>query len=110
MVRTTEPAAPGLDPPSAPRSTPRPSPSGAPPLLPRRRWHRRLLIGLNIVVALSLLTTGGAYGYVRWKFGSIHRINIKDAIRPSSENPGKVMNVLLVGSDTLSTLSKTDQK
>src|SRR2546423_2996294 len=89
---------------------PNPGPGGAPPLLPRRRWHRRLLIILNVVVALSLLGAGGAYGYVKWKFGSIHRISLGDSLRPSAENPGKVMNVLLVGSDTRSTLSKADQK
>src|SRR5438874_3393981 len=110
MVRTTEPVAPRLRPQVAPGSMPSPGPGGAPPLLPRRRWHRRLLIILNVVVALSLLGAGGAYGYVKWKFGSIHRISLGDSLRPSAENPGKVMNVLLVGCDTRSTLSKADQK
>jgi LCP family protein required for cell wall assembly len=110
MVRTTEPASPRAKEGAAPGSQPAPGPAKPPPLLPRRRWDRRILIALNVIVALSLLGAGGAYGYVQWKFGSIHRIDVAGATRPSAENPGKVMNVLMVGSDTRSNLSKTDQK
>src|SRR3954470_1901595 len=110
MVRTTEPASPRPNQDAAPGSSPGGPPPAPAPRLPRRRWDPRILIFLNVIVALSLLGAGGAYGYVQWKFGSIRRINVGDVTRPSAENPGKVINVLMVGSDTRSNLSKTDQK
>src|SRR4051812_9112593 len=76
-----------------------------PSILPRpRRWPRRLLIVLNIFVALSLIGVASGYVYARAKFGDILKIIIP-SLRPQAENPGKVMNVLLVGSDTRADLS-----
>src|SRR4051794_33936041 len=75
----------------------------APPeVLPRPpRWPRRLLIALNIFVALSLISVASGYVYVRQKFGDIAKIPFADGIlRQKPDNPGNVMNVLLVGSDT----------
>src|SRR5207247_10311297 len=81
---------------AAGRSTPKPTPSQPlPPLLPKKRWPRRVLITLNIFVALCLVAVGGTYGYFEWKFGSLHKFTFsKDILRPISENPGNVMNVL----------------
>jgi LCP family protein required for cell wall assembly len=85
------------------------SPPAAPPLLRPPRWPRRILITLNIFVAICLLSVAGGYGYVQWKLGNLHRIRIGNhALLP--EQNGPAMNVLLVGSDTRSTLSKADQK
>src|SRR4051812_29834855 len=75
----------------------------APPeVLPRPpQWPRRLLIALNVFVAVSLIGVGSGFVYVRAKFGSIDKIDFAEGVlRPKPENPGKVMNVLLVGSDT----------
>ena len=78
----------------------------APPeVLPRPpRWPRRLLIGLNILVALSLVGVASGYVYVRAKFGDITKVPCPFCRAPG-DNPGKVMNVLLVGSDTREDLS-----
>src|SRR3954470_17958189 len=76
-----------------------------PPILPRpRRWPRRLLIALNVFVALSLIGVASGFVYAGTKFGDIRKIIIP-SLRPQTENPGKVMNVLLVGSDTRADLS-----
>jgi LCP family protein required for cell wall assembly len=78
---------------------------------PPRRWPRRLLIGLNIFVALCLLATASGYLYFRYRFGQIPKVNVCGALRNcGNDDAGKPMNVLLVGSDTRSTLSKSDQK
>src|SRR3954452_1024569 len=109
MVRTTEPASPRPKQDAAPGSSPGGPPAAPAPRLPRRRWDRRILIFLNVIVALSLLGAGGAYGYVQWKFGSIRRIGIVPTPGDAGGgSPGKAMNVLMVGSDTRSNLSKTD--
>src|SRR5256885_10564604 len=80
-------------------------PDHVPSILPRpRRWPRRLLIVLNTFVALSLVGVASGYVYARVKFGDIKKLAI-GALRPPGENPGKVMNVLLVGSDTRADLS-----
>src|SRR3954470_8553845 len=73
----------------------------APPeVLPRPpQWPRRLLIGLSIFVALSLVGVASGYVYVRAKFGDITKVPCPFC-RNGPDNPGKVMNVLLVGSDT----------
>ena len=42
----------------------------------RRRWPRRLLIGLNVFVAVCVLGAAGMYAYVRFQFGQINRITI----------------------------------
>src|SRR4051794_18960023 len=89
----------------APRTPP---PPDHPHVRPRRRWPRRLLITLNVFVALCLLGTASAYGYFEWKFGNLHKIKCTFC-RGQGENPGKVMNVLLVGSDTRSTLKGQKQ-
>lgn len=74
---------------------------------PPRRWPRRLLIGLNIFVALCLLATSLGYLYYRHELGKIKRSSCDSC---GNDVSGQPINVLLVGSDTRSTLSKADQK
>ena len=75
----------------------------------RRRWPRRLLIGLNLVIAVCLLGAATLYGYVTWRFGQIHRISISSLLHPtrrvggpagSTTAAGAPLNILVVGSDT----------
>jgi len=91
------------------------SPPEAPPR-PRRRWPRRLLIGLNIFLALCIVATGGGYLYLRWRFGQIPKVDIPVIGRHGKnvgltpDVPAKPMNVLLVGSDSRQNLTGADCK
>jgi polyisoprenyl-teichoic acid--peptidoglycan teichoic acid transferase len=69
----------------------------------RRRWPRRLLVGLNIVVAVCLIGAVSAYGYVQWRLDQIHRENIAGL---TAINGGKPFTLLLVGSDSRAALAK----
>src|ERR1700686_4189932 len=76
----------------------------------RRRWPRRVLIGLNIFIAVCVLGAASLYGYVTWRFGQIHRISIASLLHPTRRPAGGAagptgaagppMNILVVGSDT----------
>jgi LCP family protein required for cell wall assembly len=70
-----------------------------------RRWPRRLLIGLNIFVALCVAAAGAGYGYVRYRLGQIHTTTVA-GIHP--EDPGQPENVLVVGSDSRANLGTAD--
>lgn len=78
---------------------------------PGRQWPRRLLISLNIFVALALLATASGYLYFRHQLGKFGREDLCHVLRNCGDDEaGAPMNVLLVGSDTRSTLSKAEQK
>jgi polyisoprenyl-teichoic acid--peptidoglycan teichoic acid transferase len=78
---------------------------------PPRVWPRRLLIGLNIFVALALLATATGYLFIRNKLGNFGRTDLCEVLRNcGDDDPGKPMNVLLVGSDTRATLTPEEQK
>src|SRR5437763_6841096 len=82
-------------------------PPGAPgPVRRSRRWHRRLLVGLNIVVALCLVATASGYVYLRVEFGRIKRQVFPNGTLTVSA--GKAMNVLLVGSDARAALDPSE--
>jgi LCP family protein required for cell wall assembly len=79
----------------------------------RRRWPRRLLIGLNVFLAVCLLAIGSLYGYVTFRLGQIHRISIGGltigaAPGVTSGGGGPPMNILVVGSDSRAALSSAD--
>ncbi|HEX8769431.1 MAG TPA: LCP family protein, partial [Acidimicrobiales bacterium] len=65
-----------------------------------RRWPRRLMIGTAIFACVAIVLTAGGYAYVRWRLGQIHKVPVA-GLGPD----GKVMNVLLVGSDSRSNLT-----
>lgn len=77
-----------------------------------RRWLRRVLIGVNIFVALCLVVTASAYGYYKWQFSHIHRTTFGCAILRNcgDDSPGQPMNVLLVGSDSRKNISAAERK
>jgi len=71
----------------------------------RRRWPRRLLIGLNVFVAICLISAGATYAYVSYRFGQITRVTVQglSAAAPTAGpvgSAGPPMNILVVGSDT----------
>lgn len=76
-----------------------------------RNWPRRLLIGLNLFLALCILASASAFAYVRWRYGQLDKIDLAEVLGRLGEEeaPGDPMNVLLVGSDTRSNLSKDQQ-
>ena len=73
----------------------------------RRHWPHRVLIGANLLSVVLILTAGGAYGYVQWRFGQIKRIDIGGLERQGhssqSEKDGASIapfTLLVIGSDT----------
>ena len=82
----------------------------APP--PRTRaWPRRVLIGLNIFIAFCLIATASGYGYLRWRFGQIDKIDLGSILRNGGDDdPGEPMNVLLVGSDSRENVTADEAK
>ena len=70
-----------------------------------RRWPRRLLIGLNIFVALCIVAAGSGYLYLRWRFSQINTVEFADDVLWEESGP---MNVLMVGSDTRANLSAAE--
>ena len=77
---------------------------------PRRKWPRRILIGLNIFVALCLVGAAASYGYFKYRFGQVPRISIPGLRNDGDDDPGNPMNVLLVGSDSRKNIAKGETK
>lgn len=67
-----------------------------------RRWPRRALIAINAIVALCIIGTASAYGYVQWRLGQIHREKISTL---TNINGGKPFTMLVVGSDSRAALA-----
>jgi LCP family protein required for cell wall assembly len=59
-----------------------------------------------VFVALCVLGAGLGYGYLRFRFGQIHKIDITKFLQ--QDDPGDPMNVLLVGSDSRARLTGVD--
>jgi LCP family protein required for cell wall assembly len=65
---------------------------------PTRRWARRFLVGLNVLVALSLVGAGTIYGYVRYRVSQLKTKKLPALVQPVSGLAP--MNILLVGNNT----------
>jgi LCP family protein required for cell wall assembly len=68
-----------------------------------RRWPRRVLIGLNVFVAICLLATGAVYGYVRYRTGQLKTAKCPSCTAPvgaATSDGLAAMNILLIGSNT----------
>ncbi|GAC1535294.1 MAG: hypothetical protein NVS3B12_17150 [Acidimicrobiales bacterium] len=75
------------------------SPMGSPGTHPKARsWPRRVLIGLNVIVAVALIGSGLTYGYLRYRNGQITREAVKGLA--AGESAGSPTTILLVGSNT----------
>ncbi|MDQ1355747.1 MAG: hypothetical protein QOG44_120 [Acidimicrobiaceae bacterium] len=77
--------------------------------IPARRWPRRLLIGVNVVVAMMLIAAGTVYGYANWRYGQISRI-VLPHLRGANTPPGAPMTILVIGSDSRASDKGTDAK
>jgi LCP family protein required for cell wall assembly len=66
----------------------------------RRRWPRRLLIGVNLVVFVCLVGAASVVGYVQYRFGQINTVSIR-ALRDGGGTPAtQPFTMLVVGSDS----------
>ncbi|GAC1603838.1 MAG: hypothetical protein NVS3B21_32700 [Acidimicrobiales bacterium] len=75
------------------------APIGFPEARPTARsWPRRMLIGLNVLVAIALIGSGLTYGYLRYRNGQITREAVKGLA--AEESAGSPTTILLVGSNT----------
>lgn len=68
----------------------------------RRHWPRRLLVGVNLFVALCLVGTAAAAGYVEWRLGQINTVDVAGLRANGNTPPSKPFTLLVVGSDTRS--------
>ena len=76
----------------------RPAPKVPRPVLVKQRQRRRrFLIGLTMLTAVCVFLTGTAYVYIQYRVGQIERLNVAGLV---GDEVGRVMNVLLVGSDS----------
>jgi LCP family protein required for cell wall assembly len=74
-------------------------------LIPARRWPRRILVTVNVLVAVSLVSAGVVYGYVRYRLGQLKTVKLPSLTAPAPSTAGgsgglPAMNILLVGSNT----------
>jgi polyisoprenyl-teichoic acid--peptidoglycan teichoic acid transferase len=66
------------------------------------RRRRRLLVAATLVILAANLVVGSAYAYFQWRLDQIQRVEIAGLV---PDEPGEIMNVLLVGSDSREGLS-----
>ncbi|HWC09823.1 MAG TPA: LCP family protein [Acidimicrobiales bacterium] len=77
-------------------SRPAPAPPTSSVERRHRRRRRRLLIGTTALLLVANLAVGSAYTYFQWRLDQIERVHVPGLL---PDEPGQVMNVLLVGSD-----------
>jgi LCP family protein required for cell wall assembly len=65
---------------------------------PTKRWARRFLVGLNVLVALSLVGAGTIYGYVKYRVSQLKTKKLPALVQQTSGLAP--MNILLVGNNT----------
>ena len=66
-------------------------------LLKQRARRRRTIIGFTFFTAACVFLTGTSYVYLQHQLGQIQRVTLPNLVE---DQPGEVMNVLLVGSDS----------
>jgi LCP family protein required for cell wall assembly len=71
-----------------------------------------LLVGANVLTALSLLSAGAVYGYVRYQVGRLKTVvaphEVKTAPAPKGGDGLPVMNILLIGNNTRTGLNPAE--
>ena len=74
-------------------------------LLKQRARRRRAMIGFTFFTAACVILTGSSFLYLQHKLGQIQRVTLPSLVE---DQPGEVMNVLLVGSDSRDRLEGDD--
>ncbi len=80
---------------------------------PRRRWWQRLLIGVNLVAITAALGSAWTLRYAEAQASSVNRVEIGGALAtpdPAASGGNRVLNVLLVGSDSGEGLGDDDDR
>jgi LCP family protein required for cell wall assembly len=82
------------------------------PARTRRRWPRRVLLGVNVFLVLFVLASAAAYGYMRLRFAQVkkHPFACNVLRNCGDDDPTRAMNVLLVGSDTRKNISPEERR
>ncbi len=73
-----------------------------------RKWPKRVIIGVSVLVLIAVLIGVGGYAYVRYRYGEIKKIHAKHLVKVA--DPGKPFNILVVGSDTRSFVTNPVQQ
>jgi LCP family protein required for cell wall assembly len=63
---------------------------------PRRSAARRVLIAVNVVVALALVVSGLSVGYAVWRLNQINRIHVADVVPPGHGPQSEVPTSIIV--------------
>ncbi|HEX3946314.1 MAG TPA: LCP family protein, partial [Acidimicrobiales bacterium] len=75
----------------------------------KRRWPKRLLITAIVLVVVAGGLVGGTYVYANYRFHQIKKVHAVH-LQAQPKTPGKPINLLLVGSDSRSFVTDTQQK
>ncbi|MEY2469785.1 MAG: hypothetical protein QOF21_2483 [Actinomycetota bacterium] len=77
---------------------------------PHRVLHR-VLVGVNVFLAVCVVSAAAGYGYLKFRLGQLDRISFGCGVLRNcgDDDPGEPMNVLLVGSDTRANISKAER-
>ena len=76
----------------------------------RRSWGQRLLLTLNLLAICMALLVAAGLGYGGHKAAGVNRVALDRSlsVRPEAEPGSRVMNILLVGSDSSANLDSDD--
>ncbi len=73
-----------------------------------RRWPGRVLITANVLVGLTIAGCIGAYGYMQYRLGQIHKQKLDALATTPAGRSSPAFTMLVVGSDSRAALSGPD--
>ncbi|MDP1795246.1 MAG: LCP family protein [Acidimicrobiales bacterium] len=71
----------------------------------------RLLVGVNIFLIMCVVSAGAGYAYLKFRLGQLDKIAFSCQVLRNcgNDDPGRPMNVLMVGSDTRENISEKER-